>query len=280
MTVANILAIAGSDPSGGAGIQADLKTIQANGGYGMAVITALTAQNTKGVSGIHEVPAAFVEQQIMTILKDIRIDAIKIGMLAKADIIRAVAGCLDHLTGVPVVLDPVCVATSGARLIAPDAIDAMKTELLPKADILTPNIPEAGELLNRIAPRDRNDMEQAAKRLLKLGPNAVLLKGGHLKGNICSDVLAGSEGLSWFEDARIATPNTHGTGCTLSSAIATQLPVKTALSEAVGAARDYLRGAIMHGHMLSVGRGHGPVCHGWRQRQSGDTHDAASTEDA
>lgn len=266
VTVANILAIAGSDPSGGAGIQADLKTIQANGGYGMAVITALTAQNTKGVTGIHEVPAQFVERQIMTVAEDVRIDAVKIGMLANAEIIRTVAGCLRHLEDVPVVLDPVCVATSGARLIAPDAINALKTELVPMADILTPNIPEAGELLGCSAPKNHLDMADAAQRLHTLGPRSVLLKGGHLKGPMCRDVLAETgKRPYWFEDERIDTPNTHGTGCTLSSAIATRLPGCGTLFEAVCTARAYLRGAIRHGHTLSVGHGHGPVFHGWLQ---------------
>ena len=268
MTVANILAIAGSDPSGGAGIQADLKTIQANGGYGMAVIMALTAQNTKGVFGIHQVPAPFVEQQIMAIVEDIRVDAIKIGMLANAQIIRTVATCLDRLAGVPVVLDPVCVSTSGARLIDPEAIEALKTELVPMADVLTPNIPEAGELLGCAAPANRGEMAHAAQQLHTLGPRSVLLKGGHLKGSLCRDVLAEpGRQLYWFEDERIDTPNTHGTGCTLSSAIATRLPGYGTLREAVCTARAYLRGAIRHGHTLSVGHGHGPVFHSWLQTQ-------------
>ncbi|WP_136658250.1 bifunctional hydroxymethylpyrimidine kinase/phosphomethylpyrimidine kinase [Nitratireductor sp. XY-223] len=264
MAIPNILTIAGSDPSGGAGIQADLKTIAANGAYGMAVITALTVQNTRGVSGIHTVPAGFVRDQILAIFDDIRVDAIKVGMLADTGTVQAVADCLRLVDAIPVVVDPVCVATSGARLLAHDALDAMKETLIPRASLLTPNLPEAAELLGRAEPVRRQDMAPAADALLRLGAEAVLLKGGHLAGRTSCDLLVGTGTRSWLEAARVETKNTHGTGCTLSAAIASQIPRHGSLLEAVAAAKDYVHGAIVHSGRLSVGHGHGPVNHAWK----------------
>lgn len=264
MAIPNILTIAGSDPSGGAGIQADLKTIAANGAYGMSVITALTAQNTKGVAGIHMVPAGFVRDQMMSIADDIRVDAIKIGMLAGTETVVAVADGLSRFAGVPVVLDPVCVSTTGARLLEPDAIEAVKNLLVPRASVLTPNLPEAGELLGMPGPSSIEDMEASADALLRLGAGSVLLKGGHLSGTSSCDLLVANGTRSWLKAERIDTHNTHGTGCTLSAAIAAQLPRQGSLLQAVGAAKDYVHGAIVHSGLLSVGHGHGPVNHGWK----------------
>jgi hydroxymethylpyrimidine/phosphomethylpyrimidine kinase len=217
--IRNVLSIAGSDPSGGAGIQADLKTFAARGVYGMAAITALTAQNTRGVSGVEAVSPGFVEDQIEAIFEDIRVDAVKIGMIANAGIARAVAGMLSAHPTVPVVLDPVMVAKGGSALLAPDAVEALTTRLLPLAAMLTPNLPEAAALLGEPVAADRAGMSAQATRLRALGPASVLIKGGHLDGEGSPDVLATMDGLEWFEAERIATPNTHGTGCTLSSAI-------------------------------------------------------------
>ncbi|MEX3011629.1 bifunctional hydroxymethylpyrimidine kinase/phosphomethylpyrimidine kinase [Hoeflea sp. TYP-13] len=265
MTIPNILTIAGSDPSGGAGIQADLKTIAANGGYGMSVVTALTAQNTDGVRSIQIVDCAFVRDQITAVLDDIRIDAIKIGMLANAGLISTVADCLRRAEGVPVILDPVCMAKGGARLLEPGAISALKSELAPLATILTPNLPEAAELLAIDEPASRKDMTLAANALLSFGSRNILLKGGHLGSRKSCDLLVSNDTQAWLEAERIDTANTHGTGCTLSSAIATLMPQSTSVLEAVAAAKDYIHGAILHSGMLSVGRGHGPVHHAWRR---------------
>ena len=265
MAIPNILTIAGSDPSGGAGIQADLKAIAANGAYGMSAITALTSQNTRSVGGICEVPAAFVKDQIIAIADDIRIDAIKIGMLAKAETVLAVADCVERFADVPIVLDPVCAATTGKRLIGPDAVEALKETLVPRAMLLTPNLPEAAELLGVNEPTSRQDMASLADALLRLGPQAVLLKGGHLSGKFSCDLLVGAGNGSWLEAARVETDNTHGTSCTLSAAIAAQIPQKASLLEAVGAAKDYVHGAIVHSGLLSVGHGRGPVHHGWKR---------------
>ena len=259
--IRNVLSIAGSDPSGGAGIQADLKTFAARGVYGMAVITALTAQNTRGVSGGEAVPPGFIEDQIEAIFEDIRVDAVKIGMIANAGIARAVAGLLSARQGVPIVLDPVMVAKGGSALLAPDAVEALTTRLLPLAAVLTPNLPEAAALLGEPVATDRAGMAAQATRLRALGPQAVLVKGGHLEGEGSPDVLATADGTEWFEAERIATANTHGTGCTLSSAIAAELAKGANASEAVRAAKTYLAGAIAAAERLSVGSGHGPVHH-------------------
>ena len=259
--IANILSIAGSDPSGGAGIQADLKTFAARGTYGMAVLTALTAQNTQGVSGVHLVPPAFVAAQISDVFSDVRVDAVKIGMIASADIAEAVAGALARHRGAPIVLDPVMVAKGGASLLAREAVEALTRRLLPIATVLTPNLPEAAALLGEPEATDRAAMEAQAKRLLALGAKSVLLKGGHLPGGQSPDVLATSDGLRWYEGVRVLTRNTHGTGCSLSSAIAAELGKGRPLADAVAAAKSFIAGAVRSSDMLAVGSGHGPLHH-------------------
>lgn len=259
--IANILSIAGSDPSGGAGIQADLKTFAARGTYGMAALTALTAQNTLGVSGVHLVPPGFVSEQIAAVFADIRVDAVKIGMIASAEIAEAVAATLSPHRGVPVVLDPVMVAKGGASLLAREAVAALTHRLLPRASVLTPNLPEAAVLLGEAEAVDRAGMEDQARRLLALGPEAVLLKGGHLPGAESPDVLATPDGLHWFEGVRVLTRNTHGTGCSLSSAIAAELGKGRTLADAVAAAKRFIAGAVRLSDALTVGSGHGPLHH-------------------
>ncbi|MFD0801508.1 bifunctional hydroxymethylpyrimidine kinase/phosphomethylpyrimidine kinase [Streptomonospora algeriensis] len=261
-TTCNILSIAGSDPSGGAGIQADLKTFSALGGYGMAVVTALTAQSTAGVAGVQEVPPEFVSSQLDTLLSDARVDALKIGMLADTGVIRAVIKALDSYDLPHVVLDPVMVAKSGDRLLSPEAIETVRTELVPRADLITPNLPEAAELLGENERHDLSSMREQAERLLELGATRVLLKGGHLSGQSSTDLLVAPDGLTeTFSAERIATRNTHGTGCTLSSAIAALRPQRRSFSEAVRDAKDYLTEALRHADELDAGRGKGPVHH-------------------
>ncbi|MXN50523.1 bifunctional hydroxymethylpyrimidine kinase/phosphomethylpyrimidine kinase [Shinella sp. AETb1-6] len=260
-TIANILSIAGSDPSGGAGIQADLKTFAARGTYGMAVLTALTAQNTQGVSGLHLVPPAFVAAQIADVFADVRVGAVKIGMIASGEIAEAVANALSPHRSVPVVLDPVMIAKGGASLLAADAVEALTRRLLPLSTLLTPNLPEAAALLGEAEATDRAAMESQAKRLLALGPKAVLLKGGHLPGNESPDVLAMPGALRWFEGVRVLTRNTHGTGCTLSSAVAAELGKGHSLPDAVAAAKSFVAGAVRGSGALAVGAGHGPLHH-------------------
>ena len=259
--IRNVLSIAGSDPSGGAGIQADLKTFAARGVYGMAVVTALTAQNTQGVSGVEAVSPGFVADQIEAIFEDVRVDAVKIGMIADAAIARAVAEVLSARPTVPIALDPVMVAKGGSALLAPDAVKVLTTRLLPLAAMLTPNLPEAAALLGEPVAADRAGMAAQAMRLRALGPAAVLVKGGHLEGEGSPDVLATADGLEWFEAKRIPTRNTHGTGCTLSSAIAAELAKGASPLEAVRTAKTYLAGAIAAADQLSVGSSHGPVHH-------------------
>ncbi len=259
--IRNVLSIAGSDPSGGAGIQADLKTFAARGVYGMAVITALTAQNTQGVFGVHPAPPEFVARQIEAIFADIRVDAIKIGMIADAAVIEAVASALAPHRGIPVILDPVMIAKGGAPLLAADAVGALKARLLPLAAMLTPNLPEAAALLGETIAADRAAMAAQAERLRGLGPASVLVKGGHLEGDGSPDVLATPDGVEWFEGKRVATANTHGTGCTLSSAIAAELAKGATPREAVAVAKAYLAGAIAAASEVTVGSGHGPVHH-------------------
>ena len=261
MTIANILSIAGSDPSGGAGIQADLKTFAACGTYGMAVLTALTAQNTQGVSGVHLVPPAFVAAQVSDVFADVRVDAVKIGMIASAEIAEAVAGAVSRRRGLLVVLDPVMVAKGGASLLAKEAVEALARRLLPLAGVLTPNLPEAAALLGEAEAVDRAAMEGQAKRLLVLGPKAVLLKGGHLPGGESPDVLVTPEGVRWYEGVRVLTRNTHGTGCSLSSAIAAELGKGRPLADAVAAAKSFIAGAVRTSDALAVGSGHGPLHH-------------------
>ncbi len=259
--IRNVLSIAGSDPSGGAGIQADLKAFAARGVYGMAALTALTAQNTKGVSGVHLVPAAFVGDQIKAVFADVRVDAVKIGMIANAEIADAVATVLQSHRDIPIVLDPVMVAKGGANLLDPEAVDVLTRRLLPLATLLTPNLPEAAALLHVQPAESRAEMADQAQRLRALGSAAVLVKGGHLAGPESPDVLASAEGLSWFEAARVPTANTHGTGCTLSSALAAELAKGATLVQAIATAKAYLAGAVAKADTLDVGAGHGPVQH-------------------
>ena len=262
--IANVLSIAGSDPSGGAGVQADLKTFSALRCYGMAVLTALTAQNTRGVTGVHVPPASFVAAQIDAIFADVRVDAIKIGMLASGEIVEAVAGRLRAHHARNIVLDPVLVATSGDSLGAPDVVDAMKRHLIPLADVITPNAPEAMRLAGASAePQDEAGLEALARALHGMRARAVLVKGGHLAGKDAPDVLFDGARAYTFTAPRIDTRNTHGTGCTLSSAIAAYLARGRDLKDSVAAAKDYLTGALAASGQLSVGSGagHGPVHH-------------------
>ena len=260
-TIRNVLSIAGSDPSGGAGIQADLKTFAANGVYGMAVITALTAQNTRGVSGVELVSPDFVTRQINAVFADIRVDAVKIGMIATADIAHAVADALKRHQARNVVLDPVMVAKGGDRLLAEEAVAALRSELVPLADMITPNLPEAAVLLDAAEATDRDGMEATATRLQALGCGSALLKGGHLSGDDSPDLLVTATQREWFEGARLQTRNTHGTGCTLSSALAAQLALTGDAFAAVRVAKAYVAGAIGAADRLGVGSGHGPTHH-------------------
>ena len=257
-TAPNVLSIAGSDPSGGAGVQADLKTFSALGCYGMAAITALTAQNTRGVSGVHVPPPDFITAQIAAIFADIRVDAVKIGMLASGAVATAVAQALAPHARVPIVLDPVLVATSGDSLGAPDVVEAMRRELFPLAAVVTPNLPEAARLAD--LPQSAAP-ELLAHRLKAHGARAVLVKGGHGKGPEAVDDLYFETGHRRYSAARIATRNTHGTGCTLSSAIAAFLARGLALPDAVDQAKAYLTAALSASGALDVGLGHGPVHH-------------------
>jgi hydroxymethylpyrimidine/phosphomethylpyrimidine kinase len=260
---ARVLSIAGSDSGGGAGIQADLKTIGALGCFGMTAITALTAQNTCGVRAIHAVPAQMLADQIDAVMEDIGADAVKIGMLHSSEIVRTVALAIARHSLPNVVFDPVMVATSGAVLIDRAAVAVLVQELFPRAAVITPNLDEAALLVKRPLHSER-DMEGAATELLAMGARAVLLKGGHLAGDSVSDVLALAGGETiWMRDARIATPNTHGTGCTLSSAIASYLALGHDLVAAVQAARSYIRGALLHGAQVGTGQGGGPLNHSY-----------------
>ena len=256
------LTIAGSDSGGGAGIQADLKTFSALGCYGMSVITALTAQNTVAVTEIHAVPPAFIVRQIDAILDDIGVDAIKIGMLHSAEVVRAVAERLARLGAVPIVLDPVMVAKSGARLLQDEAVEALRTSLLPLATVITPNLPEAEVLWGRPIA-DLAAMREASVALSALGPRAVLVKGGHLRDPHSPDVLyiASEERLAVLEGEWVETPNTHGTGCTLSSAIAAYLARGETIYDAVVKAKRDLTEALRAGAAYTLGHGHGPVHH-------------------
>jgi hydroxymethylpyrimidine/phosphomethylpyrimidine kinase len=258
--IPNVLAIAGVDPSGGAGLLADIKAISANGAYAMGVVTALTAQNTCGVTGVELVAPEFVTRQIDAVFDDIRVDAVKIGMVATADIARAIAAALQRHGAQHIVLDPVMIAKSGDRLLAGEAVAAIRDALIPLAEVITPNLPEAAALLGRQEPADLATMRIMAADLLRLGPQAVLLKGGHLPSSDATDVLADSDGRQEFTAPRVATKNTHGTGCTLSSAIAALLPAMPR-ADAVRAAKAYLTEALKHADDLTVGRGHGPVRH-------------------
>ncbi len=259
---ANILTIAGSDSGGGAGIQADLKAISATGAYGLSVITALTAQNTVGVDAIYPVAVDFFNQQMRTVAHDIRIDAVKVGMLGTPEVTEAVAEFLETLS-CPVVVDPVMVAKSGDRLLHADAISALRDVLIPKATVITPNLPEAADLLDTSEAVNRDLMQHQAQMLLTLGPEAVLLKGGHLLTKESPDLLISEGQAQWFDTTRVETTNTHGTGCTLSSALASYLGQGHPVDVAVAKAKDYISGAIAAADQLNVGEGHGPVNHFW-----------------
>ena len=253
------LTIAGSDSSGGAGIQADIKTMQANGVYAMSAITALTAQNTTGVSGIFEVTPEFLGQQLDAVFTDIYPDAVKIGMVASAELVKMIAFKLKEYKAERIVVDPVMVSTSGSRLISEEAIQILKTELFPLASVLTPNIPEA-EVLFGASIHSAEDMERAAQAISKEYHCAVLLKGGH-QLNDANDLLYAEGKSRWFYGRRIDNPNTHGTGCTLSSAIASNLAKGYGLEEAVERAKEYISGALVA--MLDLGAGSGPMDHGF-----------------
>lgn len=254
-----VLIIAGSDSGGGAGIQADIKAVTALGGYAMTAITALTAQDTRTVHAIHEVPAEFIALQLRVVLEDIGADAIKTGMLHRADIIEAVVEALEkYAPDVPLVVDPVMVAKGGASLLQPSAAEALRTKLIPRATVITPNLPEA-EVLSGMKVVVEADMAPASERLLQLGSQAVLLKGGHLPGDALVDLLRDSRGAQRYSDTRIDTTSTHGTGCTLASAIATGLAFGLSLREAVAQARAYVRKAIETAP--GFGHGHGPLNH-------------------
>jgi hydroxymethylpyrimidine/phosphomethylpyrimidine kinase len=260
-TPPNVLTIAGSDPSGGAGIQADLKTFSALGAYGMSVLTGLTAQNTRGVRSVHPVPASFVREQLDAVFDDVRVDAVKIGMLATADVIDVVAAVLDARRPRYVVLDPVMVAKSGDRLLAADAVDHLRDALLPRVHLVTPNLPEAADLLATVEAHTEAEMREQLDALRKIGP-AVLLKGGHLPGRESPDLLAvGTDEPVRLDAPRIETTSDHGTGCTLSSAIAALRPQRDGWPAAVTDAKAYLTAALAAAERLEVGGGHGPVHH-------------------
>ncbi|XKK37834.1 bifunctional hydroxymethylpyrimidine kinase/phosphomethylpyrimidine kinase [Nocardiopsis sp. ARC36] len=262
MSAYNIVSIAGSDPSGGAGIQADLKAFSAHGAFGMTVVAALTAQSTRGVTGVHPIPADFVAHQMDTLFSDATVHAVKVGMLGTAEVTEAVAEAIGR-HGLPhVVVDPVMVAKSGDRLLEPSAVDALRTRLLPRADLVTPNLPEAADLLDEPEAADLAAMHEQAFRLLEFGPRAVLLKGGHLAGEDCVDILVakGSAPVE-FRSPRVRTRNTHGTGCTLSSSIAALLPQRPDTASAVGDAKAYLTEALRRADEIDAGGGQGPVHH-------------------
>lgn len=258
--VARALTIAGSDSGGGAGIEADLKTFTALGVYGMVALTSVTAQNTRTVSGIHDLPPAFVAEQIDVVASDIGMDAAKTGMLSSADIVGAVADSIERNGIEKLVVDPVMVAKSGDALLHESAQDAVKRRMLPLAWVLTPNVPEA-EVLSGLRINGVEDIAAAAEAIVALGPRYVLMKGGHLEGNDAADFLYGPDGAQEFRASRIDTKNTHGTGCTYSAAIAAYLAMGYDTPQAVARAKDYLTTAIERS--LSLGHGHGPLNHFW-----------------
>ena len=258
------LTIAGSDSSGGAGIQADIKTMTVNGVFAMSAVTALTAQNTTGVTGIMEVSPEFLKEQLDCVFTDIRPDAVKIGMVSSPGLIEAIADKLKEYGAENIVVDPVMVATSGARLISQDAVEVLKKRLLPMADVLTPNIPET-EVLSGMEVKTPEDMERAAALIGESCRCAVLVKGGH-QHNDANDLLYRDGKIRWFYGKRIDNPNTHGTGCTLSNAIAANLAKGFCLEEAVERAKSYLSGALAA--MLDLGKGSGPMNHAFDIRSS------------
>src|SRR6266568_2045928 len=253
--------IAGSDSGGGAGIQADLKTFSALGVYGASVITALTAQNTRGVRAIHDVPPAFIAEEIDAVFSDLAVGAVKIGMLSQAAVIETVAAGLNRHGQRNVVLDPVMVAASGDPLMAPDAVEVLRRVLIPRALVITPNLPEAAALLDSAMARNESEMRAQAEKLLTFGCGAVLIKGGHGTGPESVDILLDATGQVRLASERVVTAHTHGTGCTLSSAIAAGLARGLALTDAVGQAKAYVSAAIAAADRLAVGAGHGPVHH-------------------
>ncbi|WP_315798846.1 bifunctional hydroxymethylpyrimidine kinase/phosphomethylpyrimidine kinase [Bradyrhizobium sp. SZCCHNRI3043] len=258
------LSIAGSDSSGGAGIQADLKTFAALAVYGASVLTALTAQNTKGVTGVHLVPPDFVTAQIDAVFDDLAVGAVKIGMVAQAPIADAIAASLARWTPSHVVLDPVMVATSGARLLPEDAIDALRRGLIPRASLITPNLPEAAALLDEPVATSDEAIAAQGRRLLALGCPAVLIKGGHGQGTDSTDYLITADGCTALASPRIDTKNTHGTGCSLSSAVTAGLAKGESLETAVRNAKAFISGAIAAADRFTVGHRHGPVHHLYR----------------
>ena len=257
MIMKNVLSIAGSDSSGGAGVQADLKTMCALGVYGMTVITAITAQNTQGVYGVQEIEPPMVEAQIDAVFKDIRVDAVKIGMVSSADIIHIIRKSLLNLKAKNIVLDPVMVSKSGYELLRPEAIDAVR-ELAGIADVITPNIPEA-QLLSGLSIKTEDDMQEVARKIAALGAKNVLVKGGHRLGSDAVDLLFAGGNFVRLQTRRIDTKHTHGTGCTLSSAIACRLALGDSVEDAARAAKDYITEAIANAY--AVGGGNGPVGH-------------------
>jgi hydroxymethylpyrimidine/phosphomethylpyrimidine kinase len=261
MTIPIALTIAGSDPSGGAGIQADLKTFAALGVYGASVVTALTAQNTRGVTGIHQVPSEFVTAQMDAVFSDLDVKAVKIGMVAGLTTIDAIVSGLKRWSPGHIVLDPVMVATSGDRLLAPDAVEALRTELIPRASIVTPNLPEAAALLDEPVASSEAAIESQGRRLLAMGCRAVLVKGGHGQGTESTDYLVSGNGIVALAAPRIATNNTHGTGCSLSSAIAAGLARGEDMVSAVRHAKAWVSAAIAAADRLGVGHGSGPIHH-------------------
>lgn len=258
-----ILTIAGSDPSGGAGIQADLKTFSALGCYGMAILSALTAQSTQGVTGVLPVPTEFIEKQYHTLMDDIDVDAVKMGALVNSEIITTVAKLLTERPIPFVVLDTVMIAKGGHPLLVEEAVTAIREALLPLADIITPNLPEAAALLGVKEAQDLEEMAEQGRALLSLGPKAVLMKGGHLESEESPDLLVTEEGIELFNATRIATKNTHGTGCTLSAAITALYP-SHGLKNGVRLAKAYIEGAIEHADRLDVGKDIGPTHHFYR----------------
>ncbi len=257
------LTIAGSDSGAGAGIQADLKTFAALGVYGTSAITAVTAQNTLGVAGVHVLPAEFVTLQIETVVSDIGCDAVKTGMLANAAIVEAVVAAVESLELPNLVVDPVMVAKGGDRLLDPDAVHAIRVSLLRLARVVTPNIPEA-EVLTGMTIRSIDDMRAAGRKLLRLGCRAVVVKGGHLEGDESTDVLVENTGDTTLSAQRVKGSNTHGTGCTFAAAMAARLALGDTLQSAVQAAKDYVTGSMRHG--IDVGSGHQPLGHFWQTR--------------
>ncbi len=260
---ARVLSIAGSDSGGGAGIQADLKTFSALGCYGMTALTALTAQNTQGVQAIQAIPAAFLKAQLQSVLADIGVDAVKIGMLHTPEMVEVVAWAIDHYQLRQVVLDPVMVATSGDRLMAEETVAVLVKLLFPRVQLITPNLDEAALLLGRPL-REVHQLDAAAADLLAMGANAVLLKGGHVQGNEVVDILADQHSQPQvFHSARIHSHNVHGTGCSLSSAIAAHMALGHSVSSAVAQARQFILQAIATGAQVRTGQGHGPLNHGF-----------------